>query len=136
MNSESGSGSDIYQDLGWKDVFKEFCSLVIKSPVALVSLVISFFFGYGIAFVIFDYRRSDVRKSHYIYHIIIGLGYTACVFSLVNRDLISPEICYADISGRAPLTLLIGFIISFIVIISVSLYREARVPYNKESEDA
>jgi hypothetical protein len=35
-------------------VLKEFIPLVAKSPVAIATLVLSTFFGYGISFIIFE----------------------------------------------------------------------------------
>lgn len=113
-------------NIGWEELFKQFFILVIKSPVALATLVLSAGLGYGISFVIFDYRRSDVRKSHYLLHPVVGLGYSAIIFTILNSDLLSKNMNYSDMAGRMPLTLLISFIIAFVIIIIVSIIREIK----------
>ena len=99
---------------------------MIKSPVALITLVLSTGLGYGISFVIFDYRRSEVSKSHYLLHPIVGLGYASMIFTLVNMDILSRKLNYSEIAGRMPLTLLIGFVVAFLIIVFVSILREVK----------
>ena len=113
-------------DIGWEELLKQFFILVMKSPVALVTLVLSAGLGYGISFVIFDYRRSDINKSHYLLHPVVGLGYASIVFTIVNTDILSRNLNYSDIVGRMPLTLLISFIFAFFIIIIVSIWREIK----------
>lgn len=121
-------------DLGWDQLFKEFIALVVKTPLALVSLVFSFLLGYGISFVLFDYRRSTVSKSHYFYHLVIGIGYATSIFLLVNRDLISADITADKIAGRMPLTLIVSLSVGFVIILCGSIYREIKVPYNNRGD--
>lgn len=105
-------------------VFKEFIPLVAKSPVALATLVLSTFFGYGISFIIFDYRGSAVGKSHYVFHMALGLGYAATIFALVNYDLLSHDLTVEQISERMPLTLLVSFIIGFFMMTVGAIWRQ------------
>lgn len=121
---------------GWDQVLKTFGDVVVKSPVATVALVLSTFFGYGISFVLFDYRRSQVLKSHYPFHVTFGLGFTAVVFSAVNYDLLSRNLTVDQITQRVPLTLLVGFAVTFVVIIAVAIFRELSTPYSREDVDA
>jgi hypothetical protein len=113
---------------GWDEavdgVLKEFIPLVVKSPVALATLVLSTFFGYGISFIIFDYRSSSVGKSHYLFHLALGLGYAATIFAVVNFDLLSHNLTVDQISARMPLTLLVSFIIAFFMMTAGAIWRQ------------
>lgn len=115
----------------WDTIGKEFVSLVVKSPVALVTLVLVTFCGYGISFVLFDYRRTDVHRSHRFFHVFVGLGYTALVFVVANIDLISRDLTIDQITARVPFTLLVGFVVAFILILGIALWRERSAPYSK-----
>ncbi len=123
---------------GWNEttdeVLKEFIIIVAKSPVAMVTIVLSTFFGYGISFVLFDYRRAEVGKSHYLFHVALGLGYAATIFSIVNHDLLSYNLTIDQISERMPLTLLISFIISFFVMTVGAIWRQFFYNPKKEGE--
>ena len=105
-------------------IINEFIRLAIGSPVAVVTLVLSWFCGYGISFIVFDYRRSTVRKSHYWFHAGFGLGYTAIVFIAVNWDLLSRSLTADQIAQRIPLTLLVSFAVGFLIMLLGSICRE------------
>ena len=113
---------------GWDEtvdgVLKEFIPLVAKSPVAIATLVLSTCCGYGISFIIFDYRSSSVGKTHYLFHLVLGLGYAATIFAVVNFDLLSHDLTVEQISSRMPLTLLISFIIAFVLMIGGAIWRQ------------
>jgi hypothetical protein len=115
----------------WEEIFKEFVALVIKSPVAIMTVGVSTCFGYGIAFILFDYRRTEVRKSHRVFHVAIGLGYAAVIFCIVNYDLLSRGLTVEQITSRAPLTLLISAVVSFIIMTIGAFCREFSNPYYK-----
>ena len=99
-------------------------TITLKSPLALVTFVLSWFLGYGISFVIFDYREQQAKKSHFYFHFTIGLSYSAFIFVIVNLDIISTHITIEDISQRIPLTLLISFSVGFILMIGGVIYRQ------------
>lgn len=106
------------------EILKEFIPMITKSPVALATLVLSTFIGYSLSFIVFDYRKSVVKKSHYIFHASLGLGYSATIFSLVNYDVLSHDLTIEQISNRMPLTLLISFILAFFLIIGGAIWRQ------------
>lgn len=108
----------------FNDIPKEFIKIVIASPVAIVTLVLSAFFGYGISFIVFDYRKSKVKKSHYLFHVTIGLGYAAVIFSIVNFDILSRRLTMDQMSQRMPLTLLISFAVSFVLMMAGAVWRQ------------
>ena len=112
-----------------KEVGTSFISLVVKSPPALIAIVVSAFFGYGIAFVLFDYRKAPASKSHYAFHCVFGLGYAAVVFCLVNFDLLSRKLTLDQITERIPLTLLVSFVVAFAIMLIGALWREFSKPY-------
>lgn len=113
---------------GWDEtvdeLLKEFIPMITKSPVALATLVLSTFFGYGISFIVFDYRRSAVEKSHYLFHVALGLGYSATIFSLVNYDVLTHSLTLEQISNRMPFTLLISFMVAFFLMTSGAIWRQ------------
>jgi hypothetical protein len=117
------------------DVIKEFTLLVLKSPPAVVTLVVSTFFGYGISFVLFDYRRAQVNKSHYLFHVAIGLGYAAVIFCGVNFDLLSVNLTVEQITNRIPLTLLVSFVLAFVIMMAGGIWREFSAPYSAGRTD-
>lgn len=116
-------------NIGWEEIGKKFIALVLKSPIAIVTLVLSFFLGYGISFVIFDYRNNSVKSSHYLYHLIIGLGYSAFIFLIVNFKIISREMTEEEFSKAMPVTLLVSFAVAFIAIVTISIIKELKRPY-------
>lgn len=105
-------------------IITEFIRLALGSPVAIVTLVLSWFSGYGISFVLFDYRRSNPRKSHYWFHAAIGLGYTAVVFITVNLDILTRSLTVDQIARRIPLTLLVSVAAGFVIMLSGAIWRE------------
>ena len=119
-------------DIGWEEVGKKFFALVLKSPIAIVTMTMSFFLGYGISFVIFDYRKNSIKKAHYLFHLLIGLSYSAFMFLIVNYNKVSFEMTEEDFSKSMPLTLLVSFAVAFIVIITISIIRETKRPYSNE----
>jgi ABC-type glycerol-3-phosphate transport system permease component len=40
------------------EIIAKFVQIVVSSPVAVVTLVLCWFCGYGISFIIFDYRKN------------------------------------------------------------------------------
>ncbi|MCI0565112.1 MAG: hypothetical protein MN733_42135 [Nitrososphaera sp.] len=121
MNAELQNPTD--------QLVKEFVALVIKSPVAVVTIALSTLFGYGISFILFDYRRSPATKAHTMFHVAIGLGYAALIFCVVNFDLMSRTMTIAQMTDRMPLTLLVGFLFAFFVMIVGGIWREFYKPY-------
>ena len=115
--------------IGWAEIGNKFVALVLKSPIAIVTMVMSFFLGYGISFLIFDYRNNSVKKAHYLYHLIIGLGYSAFIFIIVNFNIISREMTEEDFSKAMPVTLLVSFAVAFIAIVTISIFKELKKPY-------
>jgi hypothetical protein len=110
--------------VNWEEILKAFAGLIIKSPIALVTIGVSTCFGYGIAFVLFDYRRVEVKKSHRSFHVAIGLGYAAVVFCVVNFDILAKNITAEQITSRTPLTLIVSGVTSFFIMIAGALWRE------------
>lgn len=115
---------DAIEGIDYAEIVSAFVAIVLKSPVAIITIVLSWFLGYGISFVLFDYRKQQAEKSHFYFHCVIGLGYSALIFVLVNWDIISTNITMEDISKRIPLTLLISFSIGFVLIIGGVIYRQ------------
>lgn len=111
------------------DVQKSFWLLLVKSPAALFVVGCSWICGYGISFMLFDYRKTDVKKSHGYLHVSVGTGYSAFVFLLVNFDLLSRAITVDQLVSRLPFTFLISFSLLFLVIVGVGVMRELRSPY-------
>lgn len=126
------TGNIASKDIGWEEALKEFFWLLIKSPIALVSFGMSFFFGYGMSFVLFDYRMSSVKKSHFPYHIGFGMCYSIVVFIIVNWTSLSYKITYDQICERIPFTLLVSGAIAFIVMLIGAIWREKVDPYSKK----
>jgi hypothetical protein len=112
------------------EVLKGFTSLVVQSPPALVTLVVSTFFGYGISFILFDYRRAEIHKSHYMFHVAIGLGYAALMFCAVNFDLLARTLTIEQITNRIPLTLLLSLGLAFVIMVVGAIWRERSTPYS------
>jgi len=123
------SDPSIVSEIGWEEIGKKFVALLLKSPIAIVTMVMSFFLGYGISFVIFDYRNNSVKKSHYLFHLIIGLGYSALIFIIVNSRLLGREMSEEEFSKAMPITLLISFAVAFLAIVSISIFKELKKPY-------
>jgi hypothetical protein len=112
------------------ELVKGFTSLVLQSPPAVVTLVVSTFFGYGISFILFDYWRAQVNKSHYLFHVAIGLGYAAVVFCMVNFDLLARDLTVEQITNRIPLTFLVSFVLAFVIMMVGGIWREFSTPYS------
>jgi hypothetical protein len=117
-------------NIGWEEIGRKFVSLTLKSPIAIVTLVLSFLLGYGISFLIFDYRNNSVKKTHYLFHLIIGLGYSAFIFIIVNFKAINRNMTEEEFSKCMPITLLVSFAVAFLVIIIISVYKELKRPYS------
>jgi len=88
-----------------------------------MAICLSIFCGYGILFIVFDYRKSNKSIFHAI-HVSFGIGYIALIFCIVNPSLINPTITINQISERIPFTLLISFLITFILIFLGSIWRQ------------
>ncbi len=111
----------------WGDILKQFTVLVIQSPLAVAAFALSFFMGYGISFVLFDYRlKESLKKTHYLFHVSVGLGYTALVFCVFNSRAIVIPMSPEQIAERVPATLLFSLALGFIIIILVAIWREVR----------
>jgi hypothetical protein len=126
--------AQVIPDIGWENIIKEFFALIIKTPVALFALVASFLMGYGISFVLFDYRSSSVNKSHYILHIFLGVGYAALIFLGLNWDIVNRDITPEIITSRIPITLIVSLAFGFLVIFVWSIIKEVRSPIASEEE--
>jgi len=83
------------------DPTKSFWLMAAKYPVAVACIGLSSFMGYGISFILFDYRMKEVKKSHYGFHLAIGIGYTAAIFFMVNFDVVSKTITAQQLSSPA-----------------------------------
>jgi hypothetical protein len=105
------------------DIASAFIKLVVSSPLAVVTLVLSWFCGYGISFILFDYRRSDARGSHKWFHSSIGLAYTAVIFIAVNLDILSRSLTPEQIALRMPLTLVVSFALGFPIMLIGAIWR-------------
>lgn len=116
-------------NLDWGKVADSFLELLMKSPTAIVTLVLAFFLGYGISFLLFDYRNTTAKKSHYLFHLLIGLGYTATIFAAVNWDIITRELKVEHFEKRMPLTILVSFVVAFVLMMGISIYKEIKKPY-------
>lgn len=122
MNKDPGSYVD-----SWGEILKQFAVLVIQSPLAVAAFGLSFFMGYGISFVLFDYRlKESLKKTHYLFHVSVGLGYTALVFCVFNYRAIVIPMSPEEIAERVPATLLLSLALGFIIIIVVAIWREVR----------
>lgn len=113
----------------WKDIWP----LIIKSPIALFSLLMTFLMGYGISFLLFDYRRNPKGLPHLL-HIAIGTGYACLIFVFSNWALCFSKdvpLTLEDIARYSPGTMMLSFAILVIVMILVILFRERQ--RNKES---
>jgi hypothetical protein len=117
-------------DEGWTDIGKAFVALLLKSPIAIVTVVLATFCGYGISFVAFDYRRVAVHKSHYYFHVAMGLAYSATIFCLLNFDLIKRNLTIDEVSARMPFTLVVTFAITFVLLVIGLAWRERSNPYS------
>ena len=91
-----------------------------------------FLMGYGISFVLFDYRKSSVKKSHYFLHVFLGTGYAALIFIGVNWDVISRDITADAITDRIPITLIVSLALGFVIIFVWSIVKEVRSPIDSE----
>lgn len=120
--------TDIAKNSG-EDIGKNFVDLVIKDPVATVTLVLSFFVGYAFSFILFDYRNKKSKKSHFLFHLFIGLGYTALIFLIVNWKLVNCDITTSQLSKSMPYTFLIGLSVAFVIVVILSIIREIKKPY-------
>jgi predicted permease len=111
----------------WGDILKQFVLLVIQSPLAVAAFALSFFMGYGISFVLFDYRlKESLKKTHYLFHVSVGLCYTALVFCVFNYRAMAMPMSPEQIAERIPATLLFSLALGFIIIIVVAIWREVR----------
>lgn len=111
------------------DIKKPFLALVIQSPVALFCMGLSAILGYGISFLIFDYRSTSVSSSHYGLHLAVGLAYTALVFCAVNWDVLTHDLTAQIMTERMPLTLVISFAVGCVLLIGGMIWKEVKKPY-------
>jgi uncharacterized membrane protein len=123
VTGNTGAGGE------WGEILQHFVGLVIKSPIAIVTIVLSWFLGFGISFILFDYRRYPVRGSHYYFHSALGLGYAALIFVIVNWDLVSSNLTLEQVAQRVPLTLLVGFSVGFLLMVAGAIWRQRTSPY-------
>ena len=115
-------------------ILENFGAIVASSTPATIGVVLSSSFGYGISFVLLDYRRALVKKAHLLMHAVVGIGYTATIFTIVNVDLLSRSLTFEQITMRMPITLLVSFVVAFVIIVSGMLWRERRSPYSRSSD--
>lgn len=111
------------------EILDQFVSIVTESTPATVGIVLSSFFGYGISFVLLDYRRATVRPTHFLLHVVLGIGYSATIFAIVNLDLLTHNLTIEQITTRMPITLVVSFIVAFILIFGGMIWRERSSPY-------
>ena len=108
----------------WRDVWP----MILKSPIALFALITILFMGYGISFLLFDYRTNPRGISHYL-HITIGFGYTCLIFVATSWPIVfspSKHLNLSDLATYCPRTIVVSFAILFIVMVSVMIFRERR----------
>lgn len=102
--------------------------LISDSPQLLICVVILFFLGYGISFLLFSYRRNTPVNVSNNFHLIMGLAYVALVFTLRNWRLLfqSNQVNLDHIVRELPQTFVISLALFFIVAVPVTIYRESR----------
>lgn len=108
----------------WQDVWP----LILKSPVALFAGVATLLLGYGISFVLFDYRTNSKGYSHII-HIFLGVGYACIMFALTSWNVLfgKKPPTLDDLAIYCPRTIVISFATLVIAIIAVTIVRDRRV---------
>jgi len=107
-------------------IFREILPLLAKSPIGLFSIFVTFLIGYGVSFLLLDYRRNPEGYSNWL-HLSLGGGYTALVFLIVNWSLVfhpSIPLTLDDLAQRAPQTMVISFAILFVAFCAVTLIRD------------
>ncbi|NMH26479.1 hypothetical protein [Flavobacterium silvaticum] len=109
------------------DFLEKFGEIAVQSPTAIVTSVLSTLLGYGISFLIFDYRKPAGKKKASVYfHAVIGLTYTAFIFIVSNFSIMKRDMTAEDINKAMPFTLMISFAVAFLIIVSVSIYKEIK----------
>lgn len=108
--------------------FKDVWPILLKSPILLVSFLMSFLMGYGISYLLLDYRKEYRNIPNYL-HYFTGIGYVLLIFVILNfkaifnsRDNFSGEL----IIQQSLFTVVISFPILFIVFITVVILRERK----------
>lgn len=108
--------------------FKDIWPMLLKSPILLVSFVLSYLMGYGISYLLLDYRKEYKSLPSYL-HYFSGIGYVLLVFLILNfktilnsKDNFNGEL----IIQQSLFTVIISFPILFIVYIAVVIFRERK----------
>lgn len=108
----------------WRDLWP----MILKSPIALFALISTFLMGYGISFLLFDYRTNPKGLPH-VFHIFIGCAYTCLIFMATSWSMIFSPTKPPDLPDLAiyfPRTMVVSFAVLFIVMVCVIICRERR----------
>jgi len=108
----------------WKDIWP----LLLKSPLLMFLLFMTYIMGFGISYFIFSYRKPN-HKLPYFLHLFFGLGYTMLMFCIMNFNLIiekNRDLSLEHLLDNSIFTILISFPVIFIVSIIVVIIRERK----------
>lgn len=108
--------------------FKDVWPMLLKSPILLVSFLLSFLMGYSISYLLFDYRKEYKNLPIYL-HYFTGIGYVLLMFVILNFKAIFNS--KDDFSGeliiqQSLFTVIISFPILFLVYVTVVILRERK----------
>jgi hypothetical protein len=112
-------------DLHFEDLVTALVKILVASPIALFALCVSSSCGYGMSFILLDYHRQEARKSHRLLHPALGIAFAACVFLLVNHDIITHNLTGDQIGQRMPLTLIVTCAVAFPIMVAGIAYRQS-----------
>ena len=105
-------------------IWEEALPLILKSPIALFSLFVTFLRGYGISYLLFDFRRESALEISNWLHLSVGGGYAALIFLIVNWRIVYNCPTLDDLAKYAPQTMVVGFAFLFILFCIVTIIRE------------
>jgi len=108
--------------------WSEIWPMIVKCPIAVFGLVMTLLMGYGISFMVFDYRTNPKGISH-ILHIALGTGYACCIFVITGWNLIFSDeknLTLEDIAAHCPKVMILSFAILVLVMIVVTVVRERK----------
>ena len=109
---------------GFGDLWKQVVPLILKSPQVLTSVCMTWVMGYGMSFLLFEYRTNPRKVSTWL-HLSLGGAYAAFVFLVINWHLVFREVFNFDhLTQKAPQTIVVSGAILFILFIVITLCRE------------
>lgn len=107
-------------------------AILLSSKMTLATFLLSSFMGYGISFILFDYRIKTFNYwTHIPFHCIIGLGYTALIFVITNFDIFKRTLSLSEIIDRMPFTLVVSLAVGFVILLVGGIVREFRKTTNE-----